>query len=61
MRAASHYSIRARQEAERWKISPQAAARIIATGYSPEGMEILAIFARLEAAKISTRARSVSA
>ena len=39
---------RAREYAKLWRISPYGAKLILATGYSLEGMEILAIFARLD-------------
>ena len=43
--------------AQKWQVSIYAAERILATGYSPEGMDILAIFARLEA--MSKRSKPV--
>jgi hypothetical protein len=48
---ARRVDLRTREYATKWGISPLAAARILASGRSLEGMDILAIFARDLAAK----------
>jgi hypothetical protein len=51
-----------RSFAQKWQVSIYAAELILATGYSPEGMEILAIFARLDRERrAACKAKKVSA
>jgi hypothetical protein len=43
---ARRVDARTREYAIKWGVSPLAAARILASGRSDEGMDVLAIFAR---------------